>query len=867
MDRAHSARKMNTIGLAAGAALLAAACGSALGVDGTTVDGVLLDSGVYLSANDHEFTYEKREGEYGPVTTWFKDGVTYDFDGVMAFDAAHPRARIDANELAEIEKLPKGATVKLSVELRTNPWTAVSRAAWRARADLIAARVAEIRELQRSMFPDRVLSEAEEHAWAEGMAARKAALPAASQARIDAIKFEMDLLGDQVRDEAVRAVGPMIEPEQRAVADVVRSLGGKVHGGVMVVSGLEIELPAGRVAELLKDERVVRVSIAREGEPELNVTVPSLGVNLWHDAGIRGGVWDGALLDTGCQVNHPAFQSTGLMFLQAPGVGGVDSNGHGTSVTGIITSRDATRMGLAPGIDHYLVGLAGGTNTRLHGNWMVSTAAQVPEMINISFSIGSTTTGYHDNEKWFDALIDSSNCIVAKSTGNAGSGAQSITQPGQAYNLMGSANMTFFGTVSRADDKITQSSSRGPTKDGRKKPDISSPGEGVFSCNSAWATGEDFDGFGGTSAASPHTGASYLLVTDLRGAPEPIAGKAVLLNAADAMSDGGTLSSSTDDGPIAGSHWSPTYGWGYNDMTEALVNGADVFVDELDLDAESDLPKARFFAGHMLTNEKATLVWNRHLVYQTIGTPFFVRALTDLDLRAFSPDGTQLAASATVTNNVEQLSVGEDADVVLSVTIAGNTMDPAIVSQRFALATEELFEEIDGPKLRVEGQHGPLIRGRVCSMRAVCFADGGLPNQSVNASISFQALVAIDPASGPVGTVSVGDGGTFAQRVRIPASHPGPVSVTVFATSSSFGVAESVQDRQDVPILCPGEYNGLGPVDLADLIEFLLFWQAETGLNGPALESDFNGDNNVDLGDLVGFLDTWSPAIGSDCTP
>ncbi|MBX3385823.1 MAG: S8 family serine peptidase [Phycisphaeraceae bacterium] len=847
---------------------LALCAGCAHGAADASAGPIEVERGSFLSCNDHEFTYEKRVYEGFAETTWFREGVAYTFEQVLAFDAANPRPKMDPAELALIQSLKPDQPVRLSVNLLTNPWPEVYRAVRDAHEPLLASRTAEVRELQRPMFPDRPLRESEEHEWAEQMPRFRALLAPGAQERIDRIKAEVDRLGVSIRDEVRAVVEPIVKAEQDAVSALVERLGGKVEGRLLLVSGLEIVLPAGRSADLLADDRVTRVFIANDGEPELSVTLPSLGVTPWHSAGFEGGVWDAAALDTGIQANHPAFAPGGLTFLLASGVGVTDSNGHGTSVTGIMTSRDATRKGIAPAISHFLVGLAGGNNTRLHGHWMIAQAPEKAEVINISFSLGSTTNDYHDVERWFDALINSSSTMVSKSTGNGGSGARTITQPGQAYNLMGVANMTFHGTLTRDDDRITSTSSRGTTFGGRRKPDITATGQGVFTANSGWAGGTHFTSFGGTSAAAPHVGACYLLVTDARGVDDPIAGKAVLLNTADAMSDNNTLSNSADDFYLQGSHWSPTYGWGYLDMAEALVNAPDVFVSTVSLNAESGHPRERFYSGFMFAGEKATLVWNRHLGYQSIGTPIDVRALTDLDLYAYSPDGTLITSSVTMPNNVEQIGVAQDGPVILRVAIAGNSLDPLVGVERFALATEELFEEREAPKLSHEIQPTTLIRGRINTIRATLSNVGDLNFGSAQSTISTTVLLRmIGPTLSAVGPIPGGESRVAEWRVRPLFTTATPTPVGVSATASGFGNHASPQQVADIPLACAGEFDGVGSVDIGDLLEFLGYWLAEVGGVGGEFETDIDASGQVDLLDLTTFIGFWQSNLGANCLP
>ena len=128
-----------------------------------------------------------------------------------------------------------------------------------------------------------------------------------------------------------------------------------------------------------------------------------------------------------------------------------------------------------------------------------------------------------------ETLVDSG-VVVVVAAGNAGftdpSGQRtsvgtgynpiSITDPGNAENVItvGSTgrNMPYrFGT--------SYFSSRGPTADGRAKPDLLAPGEGIYST----VPGDDEKSYDGTSQASPHvSGVTALLLgryPELRGDP------------------------------------------------------------------------------------------------------------------------------------------------------------------------------------------------------------------------------------------------------------------------------------------------------------------------------------------------------------
>lgn len=104
-----------------------------------------------------------------------------------------------------------------------------------------------------------------------------------------------------------------------------------------------------------------------------------------------------AVLDTGIDPNHEAFQGIQLVRRNFTSEGDDDNHGHGTHCAGTIFGRDVggTRIGVAPGVNRAVIGKVlgqgGGTSASLASaiNWSVENGANI-----ISMSLGIDFPGY-----------------------------------------------------------------------------------------------------------------------------------------------------------------------------------------------------------------------------------------------------------------------------------------------------------------------------------------------------------------------------------------------------------------------------------------------------------------------------------------
>jgi serine protease AprX len=236
-----------------------------------------------------------------------------------------------------------------------------------------------------------------------------------------------------------------------------------------------------------------------------------------------------AVLDTGIDAAHADLDG-GKVLGWADFVNGsatpYDDEGHGTHVAGTIAGEgegDPVLRGVAPGAG--LVGIKvldenaqGFTSDVVTGiEWVVDNKDLYGiEALNISLGAFDPDIGCRDGSSPDSMAVNAAHAaglVVSVAAGNDGPATCTVGSPGDAKDALTVGAMGDLGANGFFQADF---SSRGPTADGRVKPDVSAPGVDIESALAGSGTG--YTSMNGTSMAAPFVAGVALLMIDANSA-------------------------------------------------------------------------------------------------------------------------------------------------------------------------------------------------------------------------------------------------------------------------------------------------------------------------------------------------------------
>ena len=293
---------------------------------------------------------------------------------------------------------------------------------------------------------------------------------------------------------------------------------------------------------------------------------------------------------------------------------------------------------------------------------------------------GEYTTSSEDTDSrtsQYDQFWSYDGMLVLISAGNDGPNSDSITPPATAKNAVAVGNHHNRG--GGAPSNLADSSSRGPTDDGRIKPDVTAPGSWVRSCLSqdasdtggaTWSS-QWYIEYSGTSMAAPNAaGASVLIreyLMEVAGRPSPqgalIKGMLIL----------GAEDTGARDIP------NMNEGWGRVNLANSLLPGTDsgVWVDDRNTIRSGQTREYEFNLSRGNTPFKAVLTWSDYPGSTWSST----QLQNNLNMVVIAPDGTEYkgndfangrsttGGNADNLNNVEVVLIDQASSGVWTIQI------------------------------------------------------------------------------------------------------------------------------------------------------------------------------------------------------
>ena len=322
-----------------------------------------------------------------------------------------------------------------------------------------------------------------------------------------------------------------------------------------LISGFAATATAGQVRALARLDAVRRVEADGTMRALDDATNTDFGVATARadTPGLDGSGVGICVVDTGLDPNHEQIAPRAVTFKDFVGTAttAYDDHGHGTHVAAIAAgdgvggTSAATFAGVAPAATLYAAKVLNSAGSGSDSNVVagIQWCHAQPGVDIISMSLGGGGGDGTDAASLAVSQAVAGGDVVVVAAGNSGDAPGTVNAPGvaaAAITVGAVSDHSAPAGTDRRDDGIWLAafSSRGPTSDGRVKPDVSAPGVTVRSARANTAAG--YITYSGTSMATPYVAGAVALALEVAPAASPPSIKAALTGSALDVGPAGT---------------------------------------------------------------------------------------------------------------------------------------------------------------------------------------------------------------------------------------------------------------------------------------------------------------------------------------
>jgi len=305
----------------------------------------------------------------------------------------------------------------------------------------------------------------------------------------------------------------------------ISTMSSKLKYELPIVGAIACSMNLNDINSLSNDPDVEFISFDGKVFAQLDIVNKSIKTNFPKEKNLTGEGVTVAVVDTGFAPHVDLIRPTNRILGFKDFVNNrnkpYDDNGHGTHIAGIIAgsgySSNGKYTGIAPSSNLLIVKAldssgSGSTSDIVSAiQWVIETKDKYNTKI-LNLSLGTPANSSYTSCPLAQAVEEAvkAGLTVVCAAGNSGPSKSTILCPGNAPSGITVGAIDDNKTPEINDDFIANFSSRGPTKDGYKKPDVVAPGVDIMSLSNKNSSG--YVSLSGTSIATPVvTGACALL--------------------------------------------------------------------------------------------------------------------------------------------------------------------------------------------------------------------------------------------------------------------------------------------------------------------------------------------------------------------